>query len=796
MADVTTTFAAKDESFAKTVDKLQGRLTGFSGGVESFNSKVAGMASSFAKFAGPIAGVATAFFGAKAAVESFGSALAMGGRLDDLSKRTGASAGEMLLLEKAFELAGSSAEAVGPTISKLNRFLAEASVAGSAQDETLKGLGLSYQRLSELSPTEQMKLLAESIAGIQNPAMQTQAAMAVFGKAGGELIPLLTDFSGELSKARGFLGSLPGIMTENAAAFADLDDNIREVRNKFDQFVAGLITGLVPALTSVTDKLANLDAAGLGQAFSNYITGALQAAADSYLLGDAIDNVKTAIEAIVSGNYSGGLSLMWVTMKITALNAVNEIVKNFTAGLQTIGNFMARMFDPSGALIMLIKSIGTIVSSSLLSKIGSGLADLLSGLGPMFASAAQSARYNAETATRSVEMNMKSLGSQIELVGEQATEAGKALPASFAENKAALNPLFDLTDEFAEQKALQESITASIVEAQSPIESLVVAAKDFRDALFDVPTTLKSVVDLSGELFTNLNNAAIGAQNVGKSFELGADSSGQIDFDLNNSSASANQASNFLAEGAAATNMLDINGRSYADSAAAAANNLKNGRADAESTANTFNGMSDRMAKGANAVNQSIDKIREAHHFGQQTQKEIQQKLEAGGASIHDATTQAAKQFTEQAQLSSEMRKGESDFMRAENNKDRALQRAADMERRGQDGAANNLRRRTEEKYIRELDQISPGLKDGAKQAEKMLGDAGKNSGDNVKDGGEKAGDALKDGAKAIEDATSGGGGGGPVADPMQQALNDIHKFLKDTFFKDFKKRLPQNALS
>jgi hypothetical protein len=53
MADVTTTFAAKDESFAKTVDKLQGRLTGFSGGVESFNSKVAGMASSFAKFAGP-----------------------------------------------------------------------------------------------------------------------------------------------------------------------------------------------------------------------------------------------------------------------------------------------------------------------------------------------------------------------------------------------------------------------------------------------------------------------------------------------------------------------------------------------------------------------------------------------------------------------------------------------------------------------------------------------------------------------------------------------------------------------
>jgi hypothetical protein len=31
MADVTTTFAAKDESFANTVDKLNGRLQGFQG---------------------------------------------------------------------------------------------------------------------------------------------------------------------------------------------------------------------------------------------------------------------------------------------------------------------------------------------------------------------------------------------------------------------------------------------------------------------------------------------------------------------------------------------------------------------------------------------------------------------------------------------------------------------------------------------------------------------------------------------------------------------------------------------
>jgi hypothetical protein len=794
MADVTTTFAAKDESFAKTVTNLQGRLTEFGGGVGSFNNQVAGMASSFAKFAGPIAGIATAFFGAKAAVDSFGNALAMGGRLDDLSKRTGASAGEMLLLEKAFGLAGSSAEAVGPTISKLNKFLAEASTAGSAQDATLRNLGLTYTQLSELSPSEQMRLLAERITAIESPALKTQAAMAVFGKSGGELIPLLSSFSGEVAKAAGYLGSLPDIMNENAAAFADLDDNINEIRGKFDQFTSGLITGMVPALTSVTDKLANLDAAGLGQAFSEYITSAAQAVSDSFLLGDAIDSVKIAIDGIISGNYSDGLSLMWTTMKITALNAVDEIVRNFTAGMQTVGNFIATMFAPSGALILLIQSIGTIVSSSLLSKIGTGLADLLSGLGPMFESAAESARYNAETATRAVEMNMQSLGSQIELVGEQATEAGKAMPQSFADNYASLNPLFDLKDEFAEQKRLQEEITAKLIEAKPEIAAIAASAKDFGISLSEVPATLQSTIDLSGQLSESLYKAKIGAQGVASAFELGTHSSGQISFDLNSTSESANQASNFLGEGADATNALNINGKSYKDSAEEAANILKRTKGDATIIAEAYTGMSDRMSEGATKVNQSIEKMREAHHFGQKTQEEMYQNLRKGGYNIYDATKLAGQEFVAQTKLSTEMRKTESRTISAENARERAMDRAAAMEKNNQDVAANNLRRRTEEKFMREMDKLGPAAEKGSEQARKMLEDGGSTNKDSVTEGGDAAKKALEEGAEAIKDATGAGAAQVAPVDPLS-VLNEIKLFLTQTFFTDFKKRLPQNAL-
>ena len=75
MADVTTTFAAKDESFAATVDRLQQRLTGFGNDTALFGGKVEAMASSFRSLAGPILAAGAAFLGAQTAVQAFRDAL-------------------------------------------------------------------------------------------------------------------------------------------------------------------------------------------------------------------------------------------------------------------------------------------------------------------------------------------------------------------------------------------------------------------------------------------------------------------------------------------------------------------------------------------------------------------------------------------------------------------------------------------------------------------------------------------------------------------------------------------------
>jgi hypothetical protein len=249
MADVTSTFAAKDIGFTSTVNRMQKSLAGFQSNLGGFATKLAGLAA--------------AFVGVQQSVAAFNSALAMGGRLDDLSKTTGASAGELLLLEKAFALAGSSADAVGPAIARLSRFMVEASTGGTAQIETMNKLGLSYAQLKNLTPTEQMRMLAKSIMALPTPAERTAAAMDIFGRSGSTLIPLFANFSGELEKAQGYLGSLPGLLDESAGAMADMEDDLGALGDKFTQFVAGLVAGAAGA-DNFASALAKIDTAGIG----------------------------------------------------------------------------------------------------------------------------------------------------------------------------------------------------------------------------------------------------------------------------------------------------------------------------------------------------------------------------------------------------------------------------------------------------------------------------------------------------------------------------------------------------
>lgn len=350
MADATVTFAAKDLNLGSTIEKLKREL----GATESAAQNASkGFDLSFGKIglAAGVAGAAVkagmmaveaATAAAAAVVDGFGQAIDLGGQLNDLSSRTGETAGNLLVLQRAFENSGVGADKVGTSINKLQKFMSEAADGGASQTATLQTLGLTMSDLAGKTPTEQMQIFANKIAGISDPAERARVAMDVFGKSGGELLPLLNNFSSELDGAKAQLGSMPDVMDRTAAAMDQLGDNFSAIKSKTMEFAAGFLEKALPSLNAFVEALSGVDAAGWGAALMNQV----MRVAD-FLIG-AFKAPMPAIEAIgtmlMAGVKIGGNALLngFITAGEFLFKYIGSDIP--TTAIKTIGAAMGYVY--------------------------------------------------------------------------------------------------------------------------------------------------------------------------------------------------------------------------------------------------------------------------------------------------------------------------------------------------------------------------------------------------------------------------------------------------------------------
>ena len=763
MADVTTVFAAKDESFAKTVANLQQRLSGFSGSVDGFNGRVASMATGFKGLIGPLIGIGAAVVGVKSAMESFKNALDMGGRLDDLTKSTGATAGELAILERAFQLAGSSADMVGPAMGRLNKFMAEAGTGAKAQQDTLNALGLTYQELASKTPLEQMRILAERIGSIGSPALRTASAMDIFGKSGGALVPLFKEFNTEVSKAEGQLGSLPSILDENAKGLADMGDVVEALSSKFDEFVVGLIAGTRGARDFST-ALADIDSAGFGQ----NIGQSLRVAFEQPLLTSKIIGETLLTGAKVAGNVLINASMFAAESFVKTISTedyATGIGERIRAGLMEAVNAFNKLlaFGIEKIFLQPLSNIPGIV-------------------GDPFRAALASVKEIQVTLDKTSQANWKLW-----------TQGGEKIAGSL---QSAVNSTAILEKDWLDVSGSASNVAANISTASQSVATIMApAAERFVTAAQEATLQLQQSAVLSQQIALDFNNASILSQGIPTAFQLAKDHSTGISMDLNSAATRMEESTGWLEQGANASQTIGLNGSNFAASAALAAANISAAKVDAQIAADSFSGMSERMQQGAGAVNESLDKMREAHHFGRMTSEEVYKKLTDGGMGIVEAQKAASDYMAEQSKMSSDMQKAELQQRLAEEKMARAEKRAQDLEARGQDKAATELRMRAQEAFTKKMEEIAPTLEKGVETAKKMLEESGKKTGDTLKDGAKEAGkvltDAGKDVAKALKDVISP-----EDKDQGKNFAEEIFNFFKNEFFKDFQKRLPQNALS
>lgn len=306
----------KVERLTRDLQDVGDKTAGLGGFFDSSFQKIAGAftvgniaAAGFNK------AVDLAFTSAQAVVQSFGEALDLGGRLNELSARTGESAGKLLVLETAFKNAGLGADTVGTAINKLQNFMQDATNGGDKQVATMNRLGISLADLQGKTPTEQMQLFADKIAAIDDPTQRAATASDVFGdKLGGKLLPLLTDFSPAIEDARDKVGSMEQVMDENAATFDAAGETVDAVKGKMVAFAAGVLGEVIPAVNDLGTSMEKVDAAGLGQEVGEYLAPILQNLTDVTrgavaVLGDlAAANTKAANDTGILGTAYRGVT--------------------------------------------------------------------------------------------------------------------------------------------------------------------------------------------------------------------------------------------------------------------------------------------------------------------------------------------------------------------------------------------------------------------------------------------------------------------------------------------------------
>ena len=439
---------------------------GMSLGELAKSSVVAGAA-----FATGMAVFNAAMAGVQAVAASFGKALDLGGQLADLSAQTGVAAGELLVLQRAFDNTGAGADKVSPAIAKMSSSIVDATSGTGAAANAFDQLGLSAAELINLPAEQQFQKIGNALAGVANETQRSALASDVFGgKLGKDLLPLMTNFSGETRTATQQLGSMVGVMNENSAAFDSIGDGIKVAQGKLTEFAAGLMSVMAPAIEAVVTALTRIDAAQIGKDLGSAFVGA----------GEAMKGFQSAVDAFQAGNISLALKSIFESVKLQAMETGNSIINIFSAAFKTAGEVIRALFSEDSATMKFIDSAFFIAGQKAAMAFASAMLSVLPNM-KMFDGVRENLESNLEKMDQAQYNNFRKFK---QYGTEAAAEIGNVLsqaPSAFQANLAAANTEFFNTAEQAKKvAAVQEEINTATGKHPELIKD---AAQEMRDLI-------------------------------------------------------------------------------------------------------------------------------------------------------------------------------------------------------------------------------------------------------------------------------------------------------------------------
>jgi len=249
--------------------------------------------------------------------------------MDALAKQSqmaGVSVESLSALSYAAELAGVNQDDLTKSMVKLTKGMSDAK---QGTGEALKGFQALGIDVNELGGSDgALEAIAEQFAGMEDGAGKTALALALFGKAGAAMIPLLNGGADGLKKMNEeakILGLV--ISTDTAKAAEQFNDSLTSLGKITTGLVNQYTAGLLPALNNITQGFFNayLESDGMREEMSKLVAVEMVKWTENLIIGLAhiVDVGALVARVMVAIASSIKAVAADVTVLFNALNLIN-----------------------------------------------------------------------------------------------------------------------------------------------------------------------------------------------------------------------------------------------------------------------------------------------------------------------------------------------------------------------------------------------------------------------------------------------------------------------------------------
>jgi lambda family phage tail tape measure protein len=274
-------------------------------------------------------------------------AIDAGDAMNDLSQRTGVSVDALAKFKKAAATSGTDIDAVAKSLGRLSKGMFEAGTTGKGKAaDALNALGISAtDAAGKLKTADAVTLeIADRFKAMPDGVTKTALAMALFGRSGAEMIPMLN----EGGKA------IDALSVKMTAAFAkkadEYSDKLAILSGKVGALGMDLAIALLPALTAVTDAVT-AGVTAFGSMPGPLKSATLSAAALALAWGPLTSVVKGSIAVMAlfsTSTATAGAAATAATPRVVALrSALGGLLKFglITLGINVVISGMSKLVE-------------------------------------------------------------------------------------------------------------------------------------------------------------------------------------------------------------------------------------------------------------------------------------------------------------------------------------------------------------------------------------------------------------------------------------------------------------------